>query len=56
MRSCRNTFKTRGSSEIVLRCKIMPMAIERVLFYNVKKCRKMIDMGCVAPDEMPSSN
>ena len=34
----------------------MPMDIERVLFCNARKCRKMIDMGCVAPEEMPSGN
>ena len=34
----------------------MPMDIERVLFCDVRKSRKMIDMGCVAPDEMLSGN
>ena len=29
------------------------MAIERVLFCNARKCRKMKDMGCFSPDEMP---
>ena len=29
------------------------MDIKRVLFCNARKCRKMKDMSCFSPDEMP---
>ena len=31
----------------------MQMDIECVLFCNVRKSRKMLDVGCVAREEMP---
>ena len=35
---------------VVLQWKEMPMDIEHVLFCDVRKSRKMIDVGCVAPE------
>ena len=31
----------------------MAIDVERVLFYNVRKIHKMLDVGCVTPEEMP---
>ena len=31
----------------------MAIDVERVLFCNVRESRKMIDIGCFSPEEMP---